>query len=588
MSTYRVLYPKFLFPSIPAEVRTPLLNKMVEEFKAETKKGNWIRTVYFPEYGVRSVVIYAKSKWIEFRLSAENPLVYSSWLVDSEEPTFLPSCEPSYRRQADHGLAQVNTWIKLEFGKDGGPPGPQMLWPSELYSSGYIPDSLTYGTCLGPKELVSFLYSLAYSWAESNEYVRTLLNKVMAAFQVNLLEAMKPVKEDVEYWQRMKCSKVAPIPYGVCSADAARYVSEDPSEFSLSPLESGEMCNRLLRVQYRAMSQGLTLKELLLGIFAPHVPDGFGAAASSLYFKILEYAVDKLMVSVMNGSNNYTYNFASNFNILCNVHVICRQAAIIFLGAYENVDYFQQALQGIYDMFVDGTLNTSVYNAAINFFLNYVQMYADAGGALRLFLASVSNSDGTLFRDTCTMFRDTVATYKGVPDYAGRIKIRNGFKFESISSDFPDVVDLGSNYFTWLDKTVGRPKRLRLQALHDHFMSLYCTETLDNQVMPRDLIPEPIVDVESGWTIFQPQSVHEVAMWGKMAHNCVASAGYYKHVLKKRRMLVFAKKGLCRYTVEFIVQNGSLVINQSQLYNPSGEKIDPNTTVLPILVKHLS
>jgi len=121
-----------------------------------------------------------------------------------------------------------------------------------------------------------------------------------------------------------------------------------------------------------------------------------------------------------------------------------------------------------------------------------------------------------------------------------------------------------------------KPKRWRLQEVHDHYVGI--TLQMDNQMknLPTDLIPEPITfETELGTIrMFQPSTNHEVIRWGKAVRNCVGSAGYDERVLKRSAFLVFAERNEKPWLTSLLTLNMGM-LHVGQTVSPFNANLEP-------------
>ena len=106
-----------------------------------------------------------------------------------------------------------------------------------------------------------------------------------------------------------------------------------------------------------------------------------------------------------------------------------------------------------------------------------------------------------------------------------------------------------------------QPKRWRFQEWHDHLMAETWKIQNPNHDLPQKLFPQPIST--DGHTFFQPIDTHQLAHWGKAAHNCVGSSNYVEGIKKYKFMIVLCMiGGKPRYTVQLKVDNGMMHVSQ--------------------------
>ena len=106
-----------------------------------------------------------------------------------------------------------------------------------------------------------------------------------------------------------------------------------------------------------------------------------------------------------------------------------------------------------------------------------------------------------------------------------------------------------------------QPKRWRFQEWHDHLMAETWKIQNPNHDLPQKLFPQPIST--DGHTFFQPIDTHQLAHWGRAAHNCVGSSNYVEGIKKFKFMIVLCMiGGKPRYTVQLKVDNGMMHVSQ--------------------------
>jgi hypothetical protein len=95
---------------------------------------------------------------------------------------------------------------------------------------------------------------------------------------------------------------------------------------------------------------------------------------------------------------------------------------------------------------------------------------------------------------------------------------------------------------------ITRPKRWRLDVLHDHISYLYLESTVENKPHNNEFIPFP-VSLDDGWKVYQPKDTLELALWGKKVHNCVLS---YEDAIEQQRsaIILIEKDDSPKFTVE--------------------------------------
>ena len=134
--------------------------------------------------------------------------------------------------------------------------------------------------------------------------------------------------------------------------------------------------------------------------------------------------------------------------------------------------------------------------------------------------------------------------------------------------DFDDILSMLNQVLTYnnakqdASKQLNpQPKRWRFQEWHDHLMAETWKIQNPNHDLPQKLFPQPIST--DGHTFFQPIDTHQLAHWGKAAHNCVGSSNYVEGIKKYKFMIVLCMiGGKPRYTVQLKVDNGMMHVSQ--------------------------
>ena len=134
--------------------------------------------------------------------------------------------------------------------------------------------------------------------------------------------------------------------------------------------------------------------------------------------------------------------------------------------------------------------------------------------------------------------------------------------------DFDDILSMLNQVLTYNNtKQDGskqlnpQPKRWRFQEWHDHLMAETWKIQNPNHDLPQKLFPQPIST--NGHTFFQPIDTHQLAHWGRAAHNCVGSSNYVEGIKKYKFMIVLCMiGGKPRYTVQLKVDNGMMHVSQ--------------------------
>jgi len=134
--------------------------------------------------------------------------------------------------------------------------------------------------------------------------------------------------------------------------------------------------------------------------------------------------------------------------------------------------------------------------------------------------------------------------------------------------DFDDIMSMLNQVLTYnntkqdASKQLNpQPKRWRFQEWHDHLMAETWKIQNPNHDLPQKLFPQPIST--DGHTFFQPIDTHQLAHWGRAAHNCVGSSNYVEGIKKYEFMIVLCMiDGKPRYTVQLKVDNGMMHVSQ--------------------------
>ena len=134
--------------------------------------------------------------------------------------------------------------------------------------------------------------------------------------------------------------------------------------------------------------------------------------------------------------------------------------------------------------------------------------------------------------------------------------------------DFDDILSMLNQVLTYnntkqdASKQLNpQPKRWRFQEWHDHLMAETWKIQNPNHDLPQKLFPQPIST--DGHTFFQPIDTHQLAHWGKAAHNCVGTSNYVEGIKKYKFMIVLCMiDGKPRYTVQLKVDNGMMHVSQ--------------------------
>ena len=134
--------------------------------------------------------------------------------------------------------------------------------------------------------------------------------------------------------------------------------------------------------------------------------------------------------------------------------------------------------------------------------------------------------------------------------------------------DFDDILSMLNQVLTYnntkQDASIQlnpQPKRWRFQEWHDHLMAETWKIQNPNHDLPQKLFPQPIST--DGHTFFQPIDTHQLAHWGRAAHNCVGSSNYVEGIKKYKFMIVLCMiGGKPRYTVQLKVDSGMMHVSQ--------------------------
>lgn len=144
--------------------------------------------------------------------------------------------------------------------------------------------------------------------------------------------------------------------------------------------------------------------------------------------------------------------------------------------------------------------------------------------------------------------------------------------------DFEDILSMLNQVLTYnntkqdASKQLNpQPKRWRFQEWHDHLMAETWKIQNPNHDLPQKLFPQPIST--DGHTFFQPIDTHQLAHWGRAAHNCVGSSNYVEGIKKYKFMIVLCMiGGKPRYTVQLKVDNG--MMHASQIADVGNKRLD--------------
>ena len=104
--------------------------------------------------------------------------------------------------------------------------------------------------------------------------------------------------------------------------------------------------------------------------------------------------------------------------------------------------------------------------------------------------------------------------------------------------------------------------RFRISTFHDFIMAEQWKLNNKDAPLPQYLIPNPI-KVKQEWTFLQPNSIHQLARWGREARNCVGGYYYINGIRDKRHFIVLAMKNhVPTFTIQLVLRNGNLEVSQ--------------------------
>ena len=125
-----------------------------------------------------------------------------------------------------------------------------------------------------------------------------------------------------------------------------------------------------------------------------------------------------------------------------------------------------------------------------------------------------------------------------------------------------------------------KPKRWRMTEWHDHLMAETWKINHPKIDLPQKLFPQPIKveqcndGVNTKYAFFQPIDTHQLAAWGRAAHNCVGNCTTYADGVKKMKHLIVLTMidNAPRYTIQLKVDNGVLTV--AQIGDVSNKRLD--------------
>lgn len=90
-------------------------------------------------------------------------------------------------------------------------------------------------------------------------------------------------------------------------------------------------------------------------------------------------------------------------------------------------------------------------------------------------------------------------------------------------------------------QTISKPRRWRLEEMHDHFMALSWVIKNKKTNLKQSLFPEPVKvrdEQDNLYTFFQPHDTHQLATWGKVVRNCVGNVSTYADGVNKNKHFI--------------------------------------------------
>jgi hypothetical protein len=105
-------------------------------------------------------------------------------------------------------------------------------------------------------------------------------------------------------------------------------------------------------------------------------------------------------------------------------------------------------------------------------------------------------------------------------------------------------------------------ERYRVNTFHDYIMAEQWKLNNKDGPLPQYLIPQPI-KINNDWTFFQPSSIHQLALWGREARNCVGGTYYINGIKDKRHFIVLAMKNhVPTFTIQLVLRGANLEVSQ--------------------------
>ena len=212
-------------------------------------------------------------------------------------------------------------------------------------------------------------------------------------------------------------------------------------------------------------------------------------------------------------SYRYREEILNNFNLI--------NAMFLIYKSNTNLDIAQQLWNvnvNVNSVYHVNTLNRGFNSSVVEWVVNNIPQKS---------FASMCQTNFTELYDSLSMLWDI---FRNTPDKA------NTFKYEG---------------------------RWRVREFHDCIMSEQWKLKNEDSPLPTELFPFPIKIGD--YTVFQPKSTHELAIWGKKARNCVGGSTYYNGIKKKTHFIfLITKNNSPEYTIQAQLRNGVLEVLQHQ------------------------
>lgn len=116
-------------------------------------------------------------------------------------------------------------------------------------------------------------------------------------------------------------------------------------------------------------------------------------------------------------------------------------------------------------------------------------------------------------------------------------------------------------------QTLSKPRRWRLEEMHDHFMALSWAIKNKKTMLKQSLFPDPVKvrdEHDNLYTFFQPCDTHQLAAWGKAVRNCVGNGNTYADGINKNKhfiVLGMINNNPC-FTIQLSLDCGVLTVKQ--------------------------